>query len=130
MTAIVEEVTEDFDLRDLLEQQALILTFPLADVPAPIPAYCYEHALSDPFRFLSGRLRPIPVTAFFTAVTSQPTSCCVRLVPLTHNPWGFRNEGLLSIPQIKHMTYATMLLSYCSYCLLLYLLSLTYFFPH
>jgi hypothetical protein len=57
-------------------------------------------------------------------------SCCVRLVLLTHNLWGFRNEGLLSVLQIKHMTYATMLLSYCSYCLLLYLLSFTYFFPY
>jgi hypothetical protein len=56
--------------------------------------------------------------------------CCIWLVLLTHNLWGFCNEGLLSVPQIKHMTYATMLPSYCLYCLSLYLLSLTYFFLH
>jgi hypothetical protein len=44
-----------------------------------------------------------------------------------HTLWGFHNEGLLSVPKIKHMTYATMLLSYCSYCLSLHLLSLQLF---
>jgi hypothetical protein len=34
-----------------------------------------------------------------------------------HALWGFHNEGLLSVPQIKHITYTTMLPSYCSYCL-------------
>jgi hypothetical protein len=70
---------------------------------------------------------PIP-SGFFTAVYGLsgygyghygPTNFPMLWpVPLTHNLWGFRNEGLLSIPQIKHMTYATMLLFYCSYCLL------------
>jgi hypothetical protein len=56
--------------------------------------------------------------------------CASGFVPLMHALWGFRNEGLLSVPQIKHMSYATMLLSYCAYCLSLYLLSFTYFFLH
>jgi hypothetical protein len=64
---------------------------------------------------LSGCLRPLRLQ-LFTAITSYPIPCCVRLVPLMHNLWGFRNEGLLSVPQIKHMTYATMLPSYCPYC--------------
>jgi hypothetical protein len=78
---------------------------------------------------------PVPFRPFRLRPTLQllrpiQLSCCVQLVQLTYNLWGFRNEGLLSVPQIKHMTYATMLPSYCSYCLSLYLLSFTYFFPH
>ncbi|KAJ7323993.1 hypothetical protein DFH08DRAFT_817469 [Mycena albidolilacea] len=57
---------------------------------------CYDHALSDPFQSFPAN----PFTAF-TAVPPQPSSRCVRLVPLMHNLWGFRNEGLLSVPQIN-----------------------------
>jgi hypothetical protein len=80
--------------------------------------YCYNHALSDPFRFLYGHLRPFRLQPTLRPLRPIQLSCCIQLVPLMHKPWGFRNEGLLSVPQIKHMTYATMLLSYCSYCLL------------
>jgi hypothetical protein len=94
-----------------------------------------------PFRPLSG---PVLVLAWFPVFTSNLlsrcnlyfwlgiclTCCCARLVLLMHTPLGFRNEGLLSVPQIKHMIYATLLLSFCSYCLSLHLLSLTYFLPH
>jgi hypothetical protein len=80
------------------------------------------------FQSVSG---PVPTPVQFTAITykllsghnshfrlvSDPTRGCVQLVPLMHSLGGFHNEGLLSVPQIKHMTYATMLPSYCSYCL-------------
>jgi hypothetical protein len=109
--------------------------FDLFRVPPHIPTYdirslCYDHALSDLFQSLSGRLQPFRLRPTLQPLCPIQLSCCVRLVPLMHNPWGFRNEGLLSVPQIKHMTYATMLLSYCSYCLSPYLLSFTYFFLH
>jgi hypothetical protein len=104
-------------------------------------AVCYDHAFSDPFLALSSP-RPDSSLVYGHYIQStfqmwlvcpacvRPTHCCIRLVPLTHALWGFRNEGLLSVPQIKHMTYATMLPSHCSYCLSLHLLSLTYFLPH
>jgi hypothetical protein len=73
--------------------------------------------------------------SFYSGRDSHSSSClskllCVQFYYVDAHPLGFSHEGLLSIPQIKHMTYATLLLSYCSYCLSLYLLSFTYFFPH
>jgi hypothetical protein len=70
-----------------------------------------------------------PVTVYFMAIMSCPTFPLRLASSVDAQPLGFRNKGLLSVPQIKHMTHATMLLSYC-YCLSLYLLSFTYFFPH
>jgi hypothetical protein len=88
----------------------------------------FDRGVSQQFVLRPCTFQSVPVP--FWPLHPNQLSCCVQLVPLMHNLWGFHNEGLLSVPQIKHMTYASMLLSYCSYCLSLYLLSFAYFFPH
>src|SRR4051812_8199977 len=73
---------------------------------------CYNHALSDLFR---------SIPAVYGHSGYVLLSCCVRLVPSTHNLWGFRNEGLLSVPQIKHdlCDYASFLLFLLSFAVLI-----------
>jgi hypothetical protein len=44
---------------------------------------CYNHALSDPFWFLSGRFQPIPVTAYFTAITLKRCTSYLSLYKIT-----------------------------------------------
>jgi hypothetical protein len=59
---------------------------------------------------------PVPFWPFQLRPTLRLLRPNQLVRPLMHNLWGIHNEGLLSVPQIKHMTYATMLPSYCSYC--------------